>query len=161
MVIDCTHKNGDIPRHIRNGGAWFYNLPKPAQENILEELSKLPIMMEIELIGGQKVGVIHAEVPISEKSHGWQEAKNWVTHMIEENQQKTVLQLSLYSRIKIGNQDRTKIKGIDRVYVGHTTVGNITKLGNVTYIDTGCSFEDGALSLLDLNAGAIFTKTMS
>ncbi|MNJ72933.1 hypothetical protein D3C77_696540 [compost metagenome] len=48
--------------------------------------------------------------------------------------------------------------GIDKVYVGHTTVADIEVLGNVVYIDTGCSFSDGALSLVDLETGAVVAE---
>jgi serine/threonine protein phosphatase 1 len=157
MVIECTSGIGDIPRHTRNGGAWLYELPEMARLRISEALRKLPVAIEVELAAGRKVGIVHAEVPLLEKGHGWCEAKRSIVGEANGNIN-VALYASLYSRRKFDNRDCTPVMGVDKVYVGHTTVVDIEVLGNVVYIDTGCSFSDGALSLVDLETGAVVAE---
>ncbi|WP_160108148.1 metallophosphoesterase [Pseudomonas izuensis] len=160
MIVECMSGIGDIPRHTRNGGAWLYDLPPSAQLGISGALRDLPIMIEIELSDGRRVGVVHAEAPLLLTTDGWQEAKDAISCELGDELQQQALMLALYSRKKIDRHDHSIVKGLDKLYVGHSTVPNVMSLGNVMYIDTGCSFEDGALSLVELTSGAIFTATM-
>jgi len=160
MIIECISGSGDIARHTRNGGAWLYDLPPIVQLDISRALHDLPIMIEVSLSDGRKVGIVHAEAPLLQEADGWQEAKDSITCDLGEDHQQLALQMALYSRTKINHQDHSPVKGLDQLYVGHSTVSNVTRLGNVVYIDTGCSFGDGALSLIELNTGTISTATM-
>jgi serine/threonine protein phosphatase 1 len=160
MIIECISGSGDIARHTRNGGAWLYDLPSIVQLNISRVLHDLPIMIEVGLSDGRKVGIVHAEAPLLQETDGWQEAKDSITCKFGEDHRQLALKIALYSRTKIDQQDHSPVKGLDQLYVGHSTVSNITHLGNVAYIDTGCSFDDGALSLIELNTGTINTATI-
>jgi serine/threonine protein phosphatase 1 len=160
MIVECMSGIGDIPRHTRNGGAWLYDLPPSAQLGISEALRDLPIMIEIELSDGRRVGIVHAEAPLLRDTDGWQEAKDSISCQLGDELQQQALMLALYSRKKIDQHNHSMIKGLDTLYVGHSTVSNVMSLGNVVYLDTGCSFGDGALSLIELTSGAIYTRTM-
>ncbi|TDF81207.1 metallophosphoesterase [Pseudomonas sp. H9] len=160
MAIDCIGGSGDIPRHTRNGGAWLYDMPKLAQLKIYSALSRLPVMIEIELSGARKIGIVHAEVPLLHDTHGWSEAKESISHAAGAQNQGSALKLALYSRSKIDNKNIAPVSGVEEVYVGHTTVPKVKKLGNVVYMDTGCSFGDGELSLIELNSGLIVSEAM-
>jgi serine/threonine protein phosphatase 1 len=160
MIVECMSGIGDIPRHTRNGGGWIYDLPPSARYSISEVLCELPIMIEIELSDGRRVGIVHAEAPLFQETDGWQEAKDFISCRLGDELQQQALMLALYSRKKIACHDQSKIKGLDKLYVGHSTVSKVMNLGNVLYIDTGCSFGDGALSLLELTSGEIFTAAM-
>lgn len=151
MLIDCISGNGDTARHSRNGGAWIYELPGALQQNISNALQTLPLIMEIELLDGRKIGIVHAETPLIDDTPTWQNAKNAITGRLGEIHQQSALTKALYARNKIEHQDEIIIQGIDHIYVGHSTVASVTRLGNTTYLDTGCSFDDGALTLIELS----------
>jgi serine/threonine protein phosphatase 1 len=159
MIVECISGIGDIPRHIRNGGSWLYDLPLHDQQDISDALHHLPIMIEIELSNSQRIGIVHAEAPLLLDADDWQEAKNSISCSLDEEQQHA-LNLALYSRKKINQGNTSTIKGLTKLYVGHSTVPNVMTLGNVVYIDTGCSFGDGALSLIELTSGAIYSAIM-
>ncbi|WP_064120289.1 metallophosphoesterase [Pseudomonas fluorescens] len=161
MIVECMSGCGDMARHTRNGGAWLYDLPSIVQLDISRALHALPIMIELDLSNGQKIGIVHAEAPLLLKTDGWEEAKVSIACELGEEAQQQALKLALYSRAKIDHQDHSLIKGLDKLYVGHSTVSNVMSLGNVVYIDTGCSFADGALSLIELNSGIVSTVIMS
>lgn len=77
---------------------------------------------------------------------------------LESSHQRPVLKTALYAREKTYQQYHTTIKGVDRIYVGHSTAPNIMLLGNVVYIDTGCAFSDSALSLVDVKTEASMSQ---
>lgn len=161
MIVECSIGVGDVPRHIRNGGAWFHEAPSASRQGIFDALKDLPIMLEIERPDGGKVGIVHADVPTLLLSDGWPEAKAYLAGHAGEELQQQALKCALYSRNKIENRDHSIVEGIDTVYVGHSTVPDVTNLGNVVFTDTGCSFGDGALSLIDINTGAVFRTAMT
>jgi len=161
MAIEGLRGVGDIPRHIRNGGAWLYELPDAIQTKIVDALDALPLMIEVELSASRVVGIVHAEAPILAKGDGWNEAKESIKYIAEKGRREITLQHALYSRVKIESQDFSPIAGVDRLFVGHSTVPDIKVLGNVVYMDTGCSFDDGALSILELNTGVVTTEFMT
>ncbi|BBP60462.1 metallophosphoesterase [Pseudomonas sp. St316] len=161
MLIDGVSGNGDIPRHIRNGGAWLYELAPQLQKELAKALQTLPWIIEVDLPDGQTIGIVHAEAPLTQKGDDWQQAKQALSGQLGEICRLRALSMTLYARGKIEEQNHDSIKGIHRLYVGHSTVPNVTRLGNVVYIDTGCSFGDGALSLVELNSETVTYMTMS
>ncbi|WP_460124297.1 metallophosphoesterase [Pseudomonas sp. S2_C03] len=161
MIVECSIGIGDVPRHIRNGGAWFHEAPSASRQGIFDVLNDLPIMLEIERPDRGKVGIVHAEVPTLLPSDGWPQAKAYLAGHVGEELQQQALKCALYSRNKIENRDHSIVEGIDTVYVGHSTVTDVTNLGNVVFTDTGCSFGDGALSLININTGAVFRTAMT
>ncbi|WP_434705571.1 metallophosphoesterase [Pseudomonas sp. Z1-12] len=161
MLIDCISGHGNIPGHIRNGGAWLYELQPDIQHDLLKALQELPLIIEINLSRDQTIGIVHAEAPVIRSNDGWQEAKDAITGKSGEQYQRQALKTALYARKKIEQQNHTSIKGIDRIYVGHSTVPSVMRLGNVVYIDTGCAFSDGALSLIDIQTETITSINMS
>jgi len=160
MLIDCVSGNGDIARHSRNGGAWLYELPSIFQQKLSDKLQNLPLIIEVELTNGRKIGIVHAEVPLIHNNDTWQNAKDAITGRLGETYERLALEKALYARNKIESQDEILIQGITQVYVGHSTVTSVTCLGNTVYIDTGCSFDDGALTIIELNTQANISVSM-
>ncbi|WP_454863074.1 metallophosphoesterase [Pseudomonas hormoni] len=154
MVIDCTVSGGDIGRHMRNGGEWFYKLSTFAQLKIVTALKALPVAIELELSNGEQIGIIHAEV-----DDDWRDDVAALTGLRGEAAFMDAKKTALYSRLKFQTQNKTIIKGMHKVFVGHTTVANVTEMGNTIYMDTGCSFPDGMLSMVELCSGEIVTCT--
>ncbi|MBA1321420.1 metallophosphoesterase [Pseudomonas plecoglossicida] len=148
MVLDSVNGQGDPPRHTRNGGAWFYEHSNQRQLEIAQQLQGLPIAIEIELRTGEKVGIIHAELP------GWEQARTWregieLLEAADPATRQAALMQALYARSRINDRDDSPIAGLARLYVGHSTVPEVLTLGNVVYLDTGCSFADGKLSIIE------------
>lgn len=160
MLIDCISGYGDIARHTRNGGAWLYQLPSVTQKKLFSVLQSLPLMIEIELSDGRKIGVLHAETPLPDDNDTWQSAKDAISGRFGDAIQRLALGKALYARSKIETESASVIQGIDQIYVGHSTVTSVTDLGNVTYIDTGCSFDDGALTIVELSTQVVISVSM-
>lgn len=159
-AVECATGKGDIAKHKRTGGSWLYELSVDVQANIVEALVQLPFMIEIGLADGRNVGVVHAQVPITSDTGGWEEAKEIISGRLGCAHQEAAVALALLARSKLNQNDRTVVGGVDNIYVGHSTVPQAFTLGNVTYIDTGCSFDDGALSLIELNSGSVTAVDM-
>jgi serine/threonine protein phosphatase 1 len=160
MLIDCVSGQGDIARHTRNGGAWLYELATTTQHELSNVLQELPLIIEVDLVDGRKIGIVHAEAPLIHDDADWQTAKDALSGHFGEDSRHRALKIALYARGKIEQQNNDPIRGISRLYVGHSAVSSITRLGNVVYIDTGCCFHDGALSLVELNADITTCMTM-
>ncbi|CDF96758.1 Serine/threonine protein phosphatase [Pseudomonas sp. SHC52] len=160
MLIDCVSGQGDIARHTRNGGAWLYELAATTQHQLSKVLQELPLIIEVDLIDGRKIGIVHAEAPLIHDDGDWQTAKDALSGHFGEDSRHRALQTALYARGRIEQRNNDPIRGISRLYVGHTTVPSIIHLGNVVYIDTGCCFHDGALSLVEINTDTTTCLTM-
>lgn len=154
-AVECAAGTGDIAKHKRTGGSWLYELPASAQSEIVKILGELPLMIEISLSNGQTVGIVHAQAPALSDTDGWKEAKDLISGLYGADAQRNALTLALTARSKLQERNHGIIRGLDRLYVGHSTVPQIIQLGNVIYVDTGCSFGDGALTLVELNTGAV------
>ncbi|WP_460079308.1 metallophosphoesterase family protein [Pseudomonas sp. H3_H05] len=79
MLIHCISGHGDIPRHIRNGGAWLYELEPDIQQELSKTLQALPLVIEIKLSNDHTIGIVHAEAPVIQSNDDWQEAKDAIT----------------------------------------------------------------------------------
>lgn len=160
MLIDCLSGRGDINRHTRNGGAWLYALSPSVQNEIYNLLQTLPVMIEVNLSDGRKIGIVHAEAFLSCATQSWQDAKDAISGMRGESAQQQALNTALYARERIEQQNQAPIIGLDKLYVGHSTVPHVHTLGNVVYTDTGCSFSDGTLSVIDIETGEVSHVSM-
>lgn len=156
MVLDYMSGKGDAPRHARNGGAWFYELAQDHQVQIATALLAMPVALQVQLSDTSAIGVVHAECPGWENGLSWQHSTKLLVggHHLE---QSTALLQAMYARGKISRQDAAAISGIKTVYVGHSTVPHVTQLGNVVYLDTGCSFADGHLSAIEIANQQVFS----
>jgi len=112
---------------VSNGGQWFVDLPFELQRAIATAFVHLPLAIEIETKNGL-VGIVHAEVPGDDWAC-WDEVSTAQTERI-----------ALWSRDRINHQECGVVKGVYRVYVGHTPLREVQQLGNVRYIDTGAVF---------------------
>lgn len=116
-----------------NGMTWFLENNKEERKEILESLSNLPLVIEINSERGL-IGLVHADVP---KNMSWIDFKN----AIEANNN-VVIETALWGRNRIMNKIEEDIVGLGRLYVGHTVQSQIKKFGNVVALDTGAVFEN-------------------
>jgi len=137
LLMDMCDKDGNLDDvkaqfNIRNGMGWVIDLTKEERLKLVKAFKELPIAMEIETERGS-VGVVHADVP---KNMSW---KKFIKKLKTRDPKTT--KTALWGRSRI-NKERTEgVKGIDRIFFGHTTQDSgPKKLGNCYYIDTGAVF---------------------
>lgn len=160
MVIDA----GGTSWHIGNGGLWFAQMAAGDQNKIVDRFKELPLLMQVDLPDGRKIGLAHASFPPGGNNRStfvtdWANAQKWADktdwHM-DENE-------ILWDRYQIGRARRVAatgekgqkfageftVKNVDHVYFGHTPLKEPLTLGNMTWLDTGC-FATGKLTIVEL-----------
>lgn len=132
----------------RNGLRWWRDVPDSTKTEILSAISRLPYAIEIETRRGS-VGLVHAEVPVG---------MDWGSF----NSQlglgdKETLKAAVWGRERVQSGTKSGVKGIGRVFVGHTPQWDgLKRLGNVYAVDTGAVFghlgakEGGKLTVADI-----------
>ncbi|MBQ69773.1 metallophosphoesterase [Candidatus Saccharibacteria bacterium] len=131
----------------RNGMDWWLSLDQNSRMETLQAFRKLPLVYEVPTPRGL-VGILHAEVP---QGMSWEQFKTGI-----ESGSKRVIESALWGRTRFTQRDESGVRGIDRLFVGHTVRHEgIQRLGNVYGIDTGAVFAmsgfDGTrLSFADL-----------
>ncbi|APX62777.1 metallophosphoesterase [Acinetobacter schindleri] len=122
--------------HARNGGEWFYLLSTEKQDELSEILSKLPLVIEIQL-EDKNIGILHADIDI----HDWNQFK---TNIVK-GERKIPGLTSAYTnalwgrgRIRHHSKRYGTVKNIDEIYLGHTK--RHTQIDNCHYIDVGSSY---------------------
>lgn len=138
MAINFTNGQNSALLYEQNGGRWFIDLDDNEQQAYAAMFNKLPLAIEV-ATGHGTVGIVHAEVV----AHDW----DYTIANISDNRTREYL---LWARRKIDMRNRTHVKGINRVYVGHSGVKDITRLGNVHYIDGGAVFRGGKLIVVNM-----------
>lgn len=127
--------------HYMNGGEWLYGLPEVEQQCYALEMDELPLAIEVETKDGL-AGIIHAECPLGD----W----NLFKSMYHNNKDRFDA-IAMWARTKISQKDTSDVVGLHKLYVGHTPDFNVVTLGNVEYIDTGCCFKGGKLTVVQIN----------
>lgn len=137
MLLDL-YQYGDPPQEIlqeaakHNGFAWWLGISNDKRHEIVEAVRTLPHAIEVESSIGI-VGIIHADVP---KNMPWDE---FIAALETEDQQ--VTQTCLWGRERVDNNDTHGVKGISRIYAGHTPQWRgLMQYGNVFALDTGAAF---------------------
>ncbi|WP_207885788.1 metallophosphoesterase [Pseudomonas sp. 30_B] len=159
LVIDSVLAGDDRDLHFRNGGAWLYLLEQAERERIARRLQHLPLAIEIEIGEGRRVGIVHAEAPISSAFPDWDSGMAALAGGLGAAARRNAAALAMWARTRIEGEDETRVPGVERLYVGHTAQTRVRRLGNTHYIDTGSGYADGALSLVDLHSGKVETAT--
>ena len=115
-----------------NGGQWWLALAAVEQERFRRVFRRMPLALEIETRTGM-VGVIHADVP---PLVGWDE----FMARLRSGSSEAVL-YAIWSRRRVGEPGAgMPIRGVDRVYCGHTPTRGTLQRGNFHYIDTGAVY---------------------
>ena len=147
----------DRDLHFRNGGAWLYKLTPVTRERIARRLLQLPLVIEVELDEGQRIGIVHAEAPVSPAFPDWSSGVAALAGELGDSARRNAVGLAMWARTRIEKEDATAIAGLERLYVGHTAQSAVRSLGNTHYIDTGSGYTDGCLSIVDMRSGDVET----
>jgi serine/threonine protein phosphatase 1 len=128
--------------HATYGGLWFGAITSEQRAEVINAFRQLPYLIDLEMPSGLHYGIVHAEMPFND----WDEC---VEAMGEHDDLEgtKIAQTLLWGRDKIYRGDERAIGGIDRLYLGHTVVEYPYQISNAFYIDTGCGFEKGVLTL--------------
>lgn len=115
-----------------NGMRWLQETSPQDRAAVLEAIAALPLAIEVETPRGL-AAIIHGEVPIG---------MDWPTFrqgLIERDEK--ITESCLYGRTRIQMGSHEPIRGIDRVYCGHTPqFEGAVRLGQVMFLDTGGVF---------------------
>jgi serine/threonine protein phosphatase 1 len=130
--------------HYMNGGEWLYGLPLVEQQCYAIICKELPLAIEVATPNGL-VGIIHAECPFGD----WDKFKETLSK--PQDEWDNLDAVALWARTKINSKNESTVKGVYKLYVGHTPVNDIVQLGNVEYIDTGAVFKGGKFSIVQIN----------
>ena len=159
----------------RNGGDWADELSDQRLEQLASMVEQMPLVMELDLGDGRRIGLVHAEVP---PGLDWASVRNVRPGPSDQvDDQDTNLESSLlWGRRRVnalmlmaqnpeaenvGDAERarsiravTPVAGIDLVMVGHTIIParRPARAGNVMFLDTGAFKLDGRLTLADPRA---------
>lgn len=139
MFLDC-YQGGRLDAAAlqhnvdRNGAGWWLELSPVERDELLEEFSRMPLAIEVETERGT-VGLVHAEVP---------RRMDWPTFTaaLEAGDDHTI-QSCLWGRTRVKSGDVSGVLGIDRVFSGHTILGQVSRLGNCYFLDTGAFLRNG------------------
>ncbi|WP_058144255.1 metallophosphoesterase [Pseudomonas aeruginosa] len=139
MLIDLYAK-GEPPAEAlawaarHNGFRWWLDASSETRREVLEELRKLPIALEVGTTRGT-VGIVHADVP---PGMCWQE---FVAKL--EAGDGGAIHSALWGEERIKQNDESGVNGVGRVFVGHRIQWQgMRRLGNVFAIDTGATFAE-------------------
>lgn len=137
-ILLLLHEDGDPAREVlefyarRNGMAWWLETAPDVRQAVLEAIAALPVAIELQTRRGS-VGLVHADVP---------DGMDWQTFCRRlEAEDEDVRQVALEGRDRIKSRCEDGVRGIGRVFVGHTPRwAGAQRLGNVYAIDTGAVF---------------------
>lgn len=139
MMLNVVLGDADPYLWVSNGGEWSNDVDLPELRSLCTEADKLPLSMTIETNNG-RIGVCHAQPPLKRVDDGiipWEHAQ--APTLYDEN-------IMLWGRDivkrKILDEDyEVTVKGVDKVYCGHTVLLEPKTVGNIEFIDTGCVFK--------------------
>lgn len=131
------------------GSDWWFKIGKESQDDLVRELRKAPMLIELETSDGI-VGIIHADIP---EYLDWEDFKN----NIEQGDNASVIQ-ALWGRNRLDYSKEKEVKGVKYVFVGHTVQPKARILANVIAVDTGAVFKNH-LTLFEIGSDVKELKT--
>lgn len=123
-----------LPRdmYMRNGGGWNMMNTEDKCIEIADAFRELPWAIELET-GAGIVGIVHAECPVASWTLMTQALEGIHGEQAQYNQE----EMSIWGRTRIGKKTTGPVHGVRAVVSGHTVVGQIKRLDNSYFIDTG------------------------
>lgn len=116
---------------FQNGGRWYFQQSLDKQKEISFAFSCIPIMIEVRV--GEKIfGIVHSDVIRDD----WNKTRHELVY--DEVNTKNSVQ---WDRNRQNFEDKTVVKGVDYLLVGHTPVEHARTLGNVVNLDSGAVFK--------------------
>lgn len=128
-----------------NGGQWWNRVSAACRREFVNAFRQLPLAITVDTPLGP-VGILHGEVPAEDA---------WGAFLARlERDEPAALESALWGRGRWMRRDRGGVRGLHRLYCGHTVVEpGSASLGNVVFVDTGAAFF-GTLTLLRFSGPA-------
>lgn len=154
MLIDSQAREyGVYELWMKNGGEWSDLVSDDFLNRSAEMYKKLPYAIEIETKSGI-VGVVHADVP---PKLSWGQLTSALSsgRIKPKDCQKLLWSRDSYRNLRKSRENPEMvtepfIKGVNRIYLGHSIVNSPCLFGNLMFIDTG-AYMTGNLTAVDLN----------
>lgn len=158
MVADVVKNEFQhLSDHLAGGGAWFCKIQdEDERQRWAETMIDCPIAIEAIIPSGQRIGFIHADVPVN----NWNDLENALERSNPEKPfsiawncmwtRQRLKELREYATINetvVGHD--CSIAGIDHVFFGHSIVADIVTHNNCSWIDTG-AFKTDRLAVIDV-----------
>lgn len=144
------YASDDFCLHYGQGGKWFWeNLSEEEQAQMAEALWKAPVALEIKTPKGHRIGVAHARVP----SNDWELFKTILcdeNHPLHEGVQTRAIWCRSHIERLESEGSTKRVKGIDRVFFGHTPNKTILHHKNCVWLDTK-AYHTKNLSIVDVD----------
>lgn len=156
----------------RNGGDWAEDLTDPRLEELAAMVEQMPLVIELDLGDGRRIGLVHAEVPpgldwetvrrvqpgpsdqVDDQDSNLESSLLWGRRRINA----LMLMAQNPEGLDVDDTERarairavTPVEGIDLVMVGHSIIParRPARSANVMFLDTGAYKIDGRLTLAD------------
>lgn len=126
--------------YYRNGGEWYFDLTKKEQKKVAKYYKSLPTAITVETNFGP-VGLIHADCPV--------ETWSFLNKLLNSSQSIDIERKCIWSRQRLHIHDQI-IPDVRAIIIGHMKQDAMTQHGNFYLIDTGSGYENGHLTILDL-----------
>lgn len=159
----------------RNGGDWADDLTEERLAELATMVEQMPLVIELELGDGRRIGMVHAEVPPGMDWDAVRRVEPGPSDQVDDRDSNLESSL-LWGRRRVNalmlmaqnpeaedldDAERarairavTPVEGIDLVLVGHTIIPSRrpARSGNVMFLDTGSYKIDGRLTLAEPRA---------
>jgi len=146
MMLNSILDGLDAEMWLANGGMWALDVVPDELWELCNEVRKLPYAMTVETPEG-KFGMCHAEPP----TRRWSDVEHPTIYDV--NVMLWARKLAKMAKSTGQSRHNIQIDGVVKVYCGHSVFKEVTHLGNITFIDTGCGFDFGRLSIMEISAG--------
>ena len=156
-----------------NGGKWADPMSKKEMRELASIVDDMPLSLTVDLADGRKIGLVHAELHVN---HPW-EALARLSNDVDidpiDDFTSTIQSAALWGRTRIRVWETSvnaesfaevaphrlaafrramkPIEGLDLLVAGHTVLpaGEPVRASNMLWIDTGCGYEKGRLTLVE------------
>lgn len=138
MLIDAvSNPDKEVARFWADcGGSWASNLPKSRLQSYSDILAKLPVGIEIPLLNGKSVALVHANLP---KECDWLDIVKHLSklpcNILPDDRLTSELIWSKFSPTSAMNI--SPVLNIDHVFHGHTIQTEMVTITNRTFMDLG------------------------
>jgi serine/threonine protein phosphatase 1 len=140
----------DLATYRSSGGAWLLDASPEKLQQYAERFSRLPIALEVETRQGL-VGIVHADCPFA----NWSRLRAYLQGQLPTDTRTD--QVYQWSRMRLKRNDRSGVRDVRALIVGHTPVRVPKRLGNVLHIDTA-GWSEGYFSFVALDSLEILPR---
>lgn len=129
---------------LRHGAGWWEALPEQEKIELRLVIGQMPVMISVDVEGG-RVGIVHGDMRY---------IPNWdkAALIIDDFFDRKMVNSIIWDRHRWEYPGSSEeISGVKALIVGHTPHDDVQYDANVINLDTGAGYDDGALTIMNLN----------